>query len=86
MGDLNMPGFSDFLAEMGEARVVKWSSDALRDVRRDIGLSFDLSNPDDAARFVTAMQALNQRTTVLMLQDYHDWFCRLLAQRSVRLL
>ena len=86
VSSLVMPSFDDFLHEMGHERIAKWADDSLKDVHREIGISFDLTNPDDAKRFVSAMFALNQRTTILMLRDYHDWLTSKLAQRSVRLL
>lgn len=86
MNGLNIPGFDDFLADMGADRTQRWIDDALKEVQREIGISFDLTNPDDTKRFVTATFALNQRATVLMLRDYHAWLCKQLGERSLRLL
>ena len=46
----------------------------------------DITNPDDSKRFVSALAAFNQRTTVLMLRDYHDWLCTQLENSSLRLI
>ena len=86
MGRLDIPRFDDFLNEMGDGRSQRWADDAIKEVQRDIGISYDLTNPDDARRFVSAMFALNQRATVYMMHDYHDWLCRQLDSKTLRLL
>lgn len=86
MGNLAIPGFTDFLSEMGEARIVQWSTDAARVVRSEIGMAFDLSSPEDAKGFVTAITALNQRATINMLQDYHAWLIDKLDRSSLHLI
>ena len=86
MGQLEIPDFDDFLNEMSDGRSERWAEDAMKEVRREIGFSFDLTNPDDTKRFVSATFALGQRATVYMLRDYHDWLRRQLGSRSLRLM
>ena len=86
VGNLNVPAFSDFLDEMGPERFDRWSGVALKEVQREIGFSFDLTNPDDAKRFVTALFCLNQRSTILMLEDYHTWLIGKLDAASLHLI
>ena len=86
MDNSDFLSFDDFLADMGTERVLSWHDDALRDVRREIGFAFDLANSEDAQRFFTAVIATNQRATMLMLRDYHDWLYKQLDQRSLRLI
>ena len=86
MGELDIPSFADFIRDMGEERIAEWVDNAQKSVQREIGFSFDLTNPDDAKRFVMAMFSLNQRATMQMLGDYHAWLCKQLSQRSLRLL
>ena len=86
MSNHKLPRFDDFLSDMGDDRVMSWHEDALRTVPLEIGFSFDITNPDDSKRFVSALAAFNQRTTVLMLRDYHDWLCTQLENSSLRLI
>lgn len=86
MDKSEFPSFDDFLSDVGDDRRNAWFDEALHDVRREVGFAFNLASQDDAKRFMTAMTALNQRITILMLRDYHDWLCKQLSQRSLRLL
>ena len=86
MNDLNIPSFDDFLDEMSDGRSQRWADDALKEVMRNIGISFDPRNPEDVERLVQATFALGQRATIHMLRDYHDWLCRQLGSKSLRLI
>ena len=86
MGEMDIPSFADFLDEMGEERAQKWIVEAERHAQREIGIGYDLANPDDAKRFVSAIFAMNQRATILMLQDYHEWLCKQFGSRALRLI
>lgn len=86
MSHLNVPSFSDFLDDMSDERKAYWQNDALHLVQEHIGISFDITNPDDTKRFVTAMFHLNQRWTLLMLQDYHEWLIEKLDASSLHLI
>ena len=86
MSQTEMPSFDAFLADMGQDRMREWCSESLKDVQREIGISFDFRNPDDLQRFVSAMMSLNLNTSVRMLRDYHSWLTDSLSQRSLRLL
>lgn len=86
MSSLDMPSFDDFLAHKGQTGIREWCSESLKDVQREIGFSFDFSNPDDLQRFASALISLNLNTSVRMLRDYHTWLTDTLSQRSIRLL
>ena len=86
MGNLNFPSFADFLEDMGDAHLDSLQNDALRSVQLNIGMGFDLSVPDDTKRFVAAMFSLNQRWTLLMLQDYHNWLIEKLEEKAIHLI
>lgn len=86
MRDLNIPSFADFLDAMGDDRADYWQREAFKFAQQNVGISFDLASPEDAQRFFDAIYAVNQRSMVLVLSDYHDWLIEKLSGRSLRLL
>lgn len=84
MSNIEIPSFDDFLSEMGEERRAEWMEEGNRAIE---ALPVHLPLTDKTAiEFVTAVTALNQRMTIAMLRDYHEWLIAQLSQRSVHLL
>lgn len=84
MSRIEIPGFDEFLDDMGEDRCVQWAAEANRAVER-LPVHLPLTG-ETANEFVMAVTALNQRMTIAMLRDYHEWLIAQLSQRSVHLL
>lgn len=85
MSNLQVPGFDDFLLWAGPERMEQWAEDGNAALKTFNPLP-PLLNQDGPSAFATALCAANQRMTIAMLRDYHEWLIAQLGQRSLHLL
>lgn len=85
MSKLQIPDFNQFLIDMGNERYEYWADAANKAVESFFPLQAPVFQ-SGADQFATALTALNQRLTIEMLRDYHEWLIEQLSKKSLHLL